>query len=164
MGTDAEMTDDDTSSAAAKDRAATEAPTLDRRVLLQRVVAASGVPAQQARRVIDAVLAEIGNGIDAGGTLALAPLGKLRTMRKSGSGNAAVHTLRLRRTPAKPGAEGDGEADALPGAKARGRGKAAGAPTGKTAGATAKPARDKAGRSAGAAGKPAREADDDGDD
>lgn len=104
-------------------RAETAAETLDKPALMDRVAAASGVPKPQIRKILDAVLTEIGAALDSGANLSLPPLGKLRLVRTSDQGGNQVHTMRLRRSPAKT-AKDEGESDAPPstaGALARAR-------------------------------------------
>lgn len=96
-------------------------PTMDKRALLKRVVTTTGVPAQQARKLLDSVLTEMASALDSGHSLALPPLGRLRAVRKADQEGKAVHTLRLRRSPIRAAAAADGTAEASPGAQARAR-------------------------------------------
>lgn len=163
MAAGQDETVEDGEAASGAKRAGKDGPTLDKRTLLSRVVASSGLPAPQARKLMDAVLAEIGAGLDAGATMSLAPLGKLRPVRSTGSGDNTVHTLRLRRASAKGAGSGEPE-DALPGAKARARVKAGAAARRPGAKAEAQPG-DKAARRGKAGGSASgRVEDEDGDD
>lgn len=95
-------------------------PDLKKRELIDLVVARSGIKKKDAKPVVEAMLAVLGETIAAGRELNLQPLGKLRINRVVEKGNGRVIICKLRQSlsastgpataPAKePLAEGTGE-------------------------------------------------------
>lgn len=120
------MDDDDTEAVQAESQtpgdAKADAQTFEKSALLDRIVAGTGLPKPQVRRVLDAALIEIGVALDSGATLSLPPFGKLRSVRQADKGGTSVHTLKLRRSPAKDAASNDANAPKpSAGAQARAR-------------------------------------------
>ncbi|MEM6390122.1 MAG: HU family DNA-binding protein [Pseudomonadota bacterium] len=91
------------------DQADRDASLLKRRDLLNRIAKRSSLSKGDLRTTLDLFLTEIGAALDEGHDLALAPLGKLRLVRRKDGGEtpegapakADVLTLKLRRRPAK---------------------------------------------------------------
>lgn len=99
------MDDDDTDAVEAESQtpgeAKADAQIFDKSALIERIVTASGLPKPQVRKILDAALVEIGTALDSGASLSLPPLGKLRPVRQSEKGGTSIHTLKLRRSPAR---------------------------------------------------------------
>ncbi|WP_347266800.1 DNA-binding protein [Paracoccus sp. (in: a-proteobacteria)] len=77
------------------------AKILQKRELLTNVAHRTGMRSAEIRIVVEATLAELGEAIAAGMTLALPPLGRARINRQDDGGGGEVITLRLRRRLAK---------------------------------------------------------------
>ena len=74
-----------------------EGPTvLKKKELVERVVAASGVKKKDAKPVVEAMLAVLGESLASGRELNLAPLGKLRINRVEDKANGRVIVCKLR--------------------------------------------------------------------
>ena len=67
--------------------------------LLAQVVRRTGLRSADIKPVVEATLAELGNAIAAGMTLALPPLGRARVRHSIDRSGAEIVTLRLRRRP-----------------------------------------------------------------
>lgn len=82
------------------------ARVLQKRQLMAHVVRRTGLRSGDVRPVVEATLAELGNAIASGMTLALPPLGRGRVSRRLDASGAEIITLRLRRRPEdqQPGA------------------------------------------------------------
>jgi nucleoid DNA-binding protein len=76
-------------------RAVRSGSQLKKKDMVERVAAASGVKRADARAVLDAALALIGERLAAGDELQLPPLGRLRMLREKDNGRARIATLRL---------------------------------------------------------------------
>ena len=75
------------------------AKVLQKRQLLAQVVRRTGLRSADIKPVVEATLAELGDAIAAGMTLALPPLGRGRVSRRLDPSGAEIITLRLRRRP-----------------------------------------------------------------
>lgn len=75
------------------------AKVLQKRQLLTRVVQRTGLRSADIKPVVEATLAELGDAIAAGMTLALPPLGRARVSHSIDRSGAEIVTLRLRRKP-----------------------------------------------------------------
>ena len=75
------------------------ARVLQKRQLLALVVRRTGLRSNDIKPVVEATLAELGDAIAAGVTLALPPLGRARVTRRLDQVGAEIITLRLRRKP-----------------------------------------------------------------
>lgn len=78
---------------------ATEAPApsdLRKRELIEAVVLRSGVKKRDAKPVIEAMLAELGENLAAGRDLTLPPLGKVKVAREKDTPNGRVIVIRVR--------------------------------------------------------------------
>ncbi len=75
------------------------AKVLQKRQLLAQVVRRTGLRSADIKPVVEATLAELGNAIAAGMTLALPPLGRARVRHSIDRSGAEIVTLRLRRRP-----------------------------------------------------------------
>ena len=73
------------------------AKVLQKRELLASVARRTGLRSSEIRIVVEATLAELGDAIALGMTLALPPLGRARISRQNDGGGGEVITLRLRR-------------------------------------------------------------------
>lgn len=73
------------------------AEVLQKRELLSRVGHRTGLRQNEIKTVVEATLAELGEAIAAGKTLALPPLGRARISRRLDGVGGEVITLRLRR-------------------------------------------------------------------
>lgn len=73
------------------------AKVLQKRELLSLVARRTGLPNTEIKTVVEATLAELGDAIGAGMTLALPPLGRARISRSDDGTGGEVITLRLRR-------------------------------------------------------------------
>ena len=82
------------------------AKVLQKRQLVAHVVRRTGLRSTDIKPVVEATLAELGDAIAAGMTLALPPLGRGRVSRRLDPSGAEIITLRLRRRPEdqEPGA------------------------------------------------------------
>lgn len=83
------------------------ARVLQKRQFLNAVAQRSGMRPAQIKDVVEAVLAELGDAIASGQTLALPPLGRARVNRQKDVSGSEVIILRLRRR----GGGGDGGED-----------------------------------------------------
>ncbi len=77
------------------------APTLKLKGLLDRVVARSGAKKKDAKAVVEATLACLGEALAKGEALNLPELGKARVNRQKGQGGVETLVVRLRRTAPK---------------------------------------------------------------
>lgn len=77
--------------------------TLTKRALLERVAARSGLRKAQARPIVDAMLAELGEALSRGETLKLQPLGVMKVTRTKALNNADVMVCKLRRKKSEKG-------------------------------------------------------------
>ena len=75
------------------------AKVLQKRELLSRVGHRTGLRQNEIKTIVEATLAELGDAIAAGMTLALSPLGRARVSRRADVTGNEVITLRLRRRP-----------------------------------------------------------------
>ncbi|MFT4014641.1 MAG: HU family DNA-binding protein [Paracoccus sp. (in: a-proteobacteria)] len=73
------------------------ARVLQKRQFISAVAQRTGLRSVQVKEIVDATLAELGDAIAAGQTLALPPLGRARINRQRDVSGAEVITLRLRR-------------------------------------------------------------------
>ncbi|TDL84104.1 DNA-binding protein [Palleronia sediminis] len=86
------------------DRDTTDAPAavavaeLKKKDLIDRVVAASGAKKKDAKPVVEATLAVLGQALSDGEQLNLQPFGKLRIQRRKDMPNGQALTLKLRRS------------------------------------------------------------------
>ena len=76
------------------------ARVLQKRQFLNAVAQRSGLRSAQIKEVVEATLAELGEAIASGQTLALPPLGRARVNRQKDVSGAEVIILRLRRRSA----------------------------------------------------------------
>ena len=83
------------------------APELKKKELIDTVVARSGVKKRDAKPVIEAMLAVLGETIAEGRELNLAPMGKLKVTRMKKTTKAHVITSRLRRNESHQNATPD---------------------------------------------------------
>lgn len=81
------------------------ASVLKMKDLLDKVVAISGAKKADARAVIEATLAVIGNALEKGDTLVLPPFGRAKVSRAAEAGSGKAMTIKLRRSKAA-GADG----------------------------------------------------------
>lgn len=65
--------------------------------LIERVAASSGLKKSDARKAVEATLAELSTAVEAGEALALPPLGRLTLAKRKATGKGEVMTLKLRR-------------------------------------------------------------------
>lgn len=84
-------------------------PEMKKRDLIDRVVKRAGVKKKEAKPVVEAMLAILGEALTDGRDLNLKPLGRLKVTRVKDSGNGRVLICRLR----QGGAEGKGAKEAL---------------------------------------------------
>ncbi|RDW13912.1 HU family DNA-binding protein [Paracoccus thiocyanatus] len=75
----------------------TPATVLQKRQLLAQVARRTGLRNSEVKAVVEATLAELGEAIASGMTLALPPLGRARISRRHDRSGGEVITLRLRR-------------------------------------------------------------------
>ena len=75
------------------------AKVLQKRQLVAHVVRRTGLRSSDIKPVVEATLAELGDAIAAGMTLALPPVGRGRVSRRLDPSGAEIITLRLRRRP-----------------------------------------------------------------
>ena len=75
------------------------AKVLQKRQLVAHVVRRTGLRSSDIKPVVEATLAELGNAIAAGMTLALPPLGRARVRHSIDRSGAEIVTLRVRRRP-----------------------------------------------------------------
>lgn len=75
------------------------ARVLQKKIFIDRVVAATGVSKTEARPIIEATLKQLGQALAAGETLAVPPFGRARVERHVDMRGSEVITLRLRRRP-----------------------------------------------------------------
>ena len=73
---------------------------LRKKELIDQVVARSGVKKRDVKPVVEAMLAVLGESIDAKRPLHLEPMGKLRVNRSKDTPNGRIHICKLRRKPA----------------------------------------------------------------
>jgi len=73
------------------------AKVLQKRQLLAQVARRTSLRSSEVRTVVEATLAELGDAIGSGMTLALPPLGRARVSRRSDGSGGEVIILRLRR-------------------------------------------------------------------
>lgn len=73
---------------------------LRKKELIDQVVARSGVKKRDAKPVVEAMLAVLGESIDSARPLHLEPMGKLRVNRSKDTPNGRIHICKLRRKPA----------------------------------------------------------------
>lgn len=83
------------------------APELKKKELIATVVARSGVKKRDAKPVIEAMLAVLGETIAEGRELNLAPMGKMKITRMKKTTKAHVITARLRRNESHQSASPD---------------------------------------------------------
>ncbi|HIC65036.1 MAG: HU family DNA-binding protein [Paracoccus sp. (in: a-proteobacteria)] len=76
------------------------ARVVQKKDFVERVLAATGAKRSEARPIIDATLAQLGEALSAGQTLAVPPLGRGRVNLEKDLRGGDVITLRLRRKPA----------------------------------------------------------------
>ena len=68
--------------------------------LLDKVVAATGAKKADARGIIEATLAALGDAFSNGDTLILPPLGRAKVSRAAEAGSGKAMTIKLRRSTA----------------------------------------------------------------
>ncbi|GLK66005.1 HU family DNA-binding protein [Paracoccus kondratievae] len=83
------------------------AKVLQKRQLMTQVARRTGLRNSDVKTVVEATLAELGDAMALGMTLALPPLGRARVSRRNDSSGGEVITLRLRRR--LQGSDKDGE-------------------------------------------------------
>jgi DNA-binding protein HU-alpha len=83
------------------------APEFKKKELIDTVVARSGIKKRDAKPVIEAMLAVLGETIAEGRELNLAPMGKLKVTRMKRTAKAHVITSRLRRNASHQNASPD---------------------------------------------------------
>lgn len=76
--------------------AASPAPGLNKKELIDEAVLRSGVKKKDAKPVVEALLAVLGEAVAEGRDLNLRPFGKLRVNRSEARSNGTVHMCRLR--------------------------------------------------------------------
>ncbi|MEP4038248.1 HU family DNA-binding protein [Pseudophaeobacter sp.] len=88
-------------------------PPLNKRVLIEDVVLRSGVKKKDAKPVVEAMLAVLGETVASGRDLNLKPFGKLHLNRSETRSNGTVHICRLRQPLEQPrdGAESGQDAE-----------------------------------------------------
>jgi len=79
-------------------------PSLRKKVLIDRVVARSGIKKKDAKPVVEAMLAVLGEALDKGEDMNLQPLGKVMVKREMEKPNAKIMICRIRQ--ARPMAKG----------------------------------------------------------
>ncbi|MDA8747344.1 HU family DNA-binding protein [Litoreibacter sp.] len=72
------------------------ASEINKRELVERVTAQSGMKKGDARRAVDAVLTALGSAIAEGKDIAAAPLGKIKIVRKKQTPNGELAVLRVK--------------------------------------------------------------------
>jgi nucleoid DNA-binding protein len=77
------------------------AGVVQKRDFIDRIIAATGARKADARPIIEATLAELGQVLSDGQTLAVPPLGRARVRVEKDARGGDVITLRLRRRPLK---------------------------------------------------------------
>jgi DNA-binding protein HU-alpha len=89
------------------------APEMKKRDLLEKVVKRSGIKKKDAKPVVEAMLAVMGEALAEGRELNLPPFGKLKTNRVKETGNARILNCKLRQggSHEKPGKEALAETD-----------------------------------------------------
>lgn len=75
------------------------ARVVQKKDFVERVLAATGARKAEARPIIEATLAQLGDILSAGETLAVPPLGRCRVSLEKDARGGDVITLRLRRRP-----------------------------------------------------------------
>ena len=90
----------DASSMAVSSPAAEPSSVLKMKDLLDKVVAASGAKKADARGIIEATLAALGDALSNGDTLILPPLGRAKVSRAAEAGSGKAMTIKLRRSTA----------------------------------------------------------------
>lgn len=83
--------------------AVVQAPALAKRELVEQAVERSGVRKKDAKPVVEAVLALLGEAVAEGRELNLKPFGKLRVNRSQTRGNGRVFVCKLRQPPEAAG-------------------------------------------------------------
>ena len=73
------------------------AQVVQKREFVDRVLARTGARRAEARHIIEATLAELGDVLESGQTLAVPPLGRARIALERDARGGQVITLRLRR-------------------------------------------------------------------
>jgi hypothetical protein len=81
----------------------TPSVAVTKRALVERVAARAGLRKAQARPVVEAMLAELGEALDRKETLKLQPLGIMRVARVKDTGSADVLVCKLRRKKSEKG-------------------------------------------------------------
>ena len=81
-----------------------KAPAMNKKELIDEVVLRSGVKRTEAKPVVDALLAILGETVASGRDLNLRPFGKLHLNRTKVRNNGTVHICRLRQPLAGGGA------------------------------------------------------------
>lgn len=84
-------------------------PEMKKKELIEKVVKRSGVKKKDAKQVVEAMLAVLGESLTEGRELVLQPMGRLKTTRVKESGSGRVLICRLR----QGGGEGKGGKEAL---------------------------------------------------
>lgn len=84
-------------------------PEMKKKDLIEKVVKRSGVKKKDAKLVVEAMLAVLGEALVEGRELVLQPMGRLKTTRVKESGNGRILICRLR----QGGGEGKGGKEAL---------------------------------------------------
>lgn len=85
-------------------------PALSRKALIEETVLRSGVKKKDAKPVVEAMLAILGETVAAGRDLNLKPFGKLHINRSESRSNGTVHVCRLRQPLAEEKAQNENEA------------------------------------------------------
>ncbi|WP_372603984.1 HU family DNA-binding protein [Actibacterium sp.] len=70
---------------------------VQKKELIDRIVAATGMKKKDVKPVVEATLAALGEALSRGEALNVRPLGKVQVNRKKEHGNAEVLTARIRR-------------------------------------------------------------------
>ncbi|MBS0564286.1 MAG: HU family DNA-binding protein [Proteobacteria bacterium] len=91
--------------------AAADRPVLKLKELLDRVAARADVRKKDAKPVVEALLAVLGDALAAGESLILPPLGRVRVNRTKDAANGAMLTIKLKRGGGGKKARDDSEDD-----------------------------------------------------
>lgn len=83
---------------APKATAAVLGPLMRKKELIERVVARSGIKKKDAKPVVEAMLAELGEALAENRELALPPLGKLRVKRERNLPNGRMMVVKMRQS------------------------------------------------------------------
>lgn len=82
-------------------------PVLKKKELIDRVVERSGIKKKDAKPVVEAMLAVLGEAINRGDELNLRPLGKVKVTRRKEAPNADVMVCKVRQPTGNPSGGSD---------------------------------------------------------